>query len=230
MQGEDGSVVVFDGEVRLNPQQKQRFLSGLIIIPGGCVIWAIWIMLLLEMMMKVEKQSSAIMILMIALFSVIPIMWLGNRLQRKILHRHLRIIDWGQDVSFIVGKKEQRFDWQDLEDMRIEHFYDRFGEISSIKLELFFQGDGYYYIDAWGQASQELSYFAQGLLKFLDQSGDLFYYCYSLAPVSRPRRHGNVIGLSGVLFLGRQGPILPSHLLYLDACESRLGQEIQLEP
>lgn len=105
MQGEDGSVVVFDGEVRLNPQQKQRFLSSLIIIPGGCVIWAIWIMLLLEMMMKVEKQSSAIMILMIALFSVIPIMWLGNRLQRKILHRHLRIIDWGQDVSFIVGKK-----------------------------------------------------------------------------------------------------------------------------
>ena len=94
MQGEDGSVVVFDGEVRLNPQQKQRFLSGLIIIPGGCVIWAIWIMLLLEMMMKVEKQSSAIMILMIALFSVIPIMWLGNRLQRKILHRHLRIIDY----------------------------------------------------------------------------------------------------------------------------------------
>jgi len=87
MQGENGSVVVFDGEVRLNPQQKQRFLSSLIIIPGGCVIWAIWIMLLLEMMMKVEKQSSAIMILMIALFSVIPIMWLGNRLQRKILHR-----------------------------------------------------------------------------------------------------------------------------------------------
>jgi hypothetical protein len=177
MQGEDGSVVVFDGEVRLNPQQKQRFLSGLIIIPGGCVIWAIWIMLLLEMMMKVEKQSSAIMILMIALFSVIPIMWLGNRLQRKILHRHLRIIDWGQEVSFIVGKKEQRFDWQDLEDMRIEHFYDRFGEISSIKLELFFQGDGYYYIDAWGQASQELSYFAQGLQKYLDQRGDQFDYC-----------------------------------------------------
>ena len=177
MQREDGSVVVFDGEVRLNPQQKQRFLSGLIIIPGGCVIWAIWIMLLLEMMMKVEKQSSAIMILMIALFSVIPIMWLGNRLQRKILHRHLRIIDWGQDVSFIVGKKEQRFDWQDLEDMRIEHFYDRFGEISSIKLELFFQGDGYYYIDAWGQASQELSYFAQGLQKYLDQRGDQFDYC-----------------------------------------------------
>lgn len=104
-------------------------------------------------------------------------MWLGNRLQRKILHRHLRIIDWGQDVSFIVGKKEQRFDWQDLEDMRIQHFYDRFGEISSIKLELFFQGDGYYYIDAWGQASQELSYFAQGLQKYLDQRGDQFDYC-----------------------------------------------------
>ena len=177
MQGEDGSVVVFDGVVRLNPQQKERFMSGLIIIAVGFVIWASWSMLLLQIVMKVEKRSSAILIIIIAFLSIIPIMWLGNRLQRKILHRHLRIIDWGQDVSFIVGKKEQRFDWQDLEDMRIQHFYDRFGEISSIKLELFFQGDGYYYIDAWGQASQELSYFAQGLQKYLDQRGDQFDYC-----------------------------------------------------
>lgn len=169
MQGEDGSVVVFDGMVRLNPQQKERFMSALIIIPVGFVVWASWSMLLLQIVMKVEKRSSAIMIIIIAFLSIIPIMWLGNRLQRKILHRHLRIIDWGQEVSFIVGEKEQRFDWQDLEDMRIQHFYDRFGEISSIKLELFFQGDGYYYIDAWGQASQELSYFAQGLKKYLDQ-------------------------------------------------------------
>ena len=169
MQGEDGSVVVFDGMVRLNPQQKERFMSALIIIPVGFVVWASWSMLLLQIVMKVEKRSSAIMIIIIAFLSIIPIMWLGNRLQRKILHRHLRIIDWGQEVSFIVGEKEQRFDWQDLEDMRIQHFYDRFGEISSIKLELFFQGDGYYYIDGWGQASQELSYFAQGLKKYLDQ-------------------------------------------------------------
>ena len=74
MQGEDGSVVVFDGVVRLNPQQKERFMSGLIIIAVGFVIWASWSMLLLQIVMKVEKRSSAILIIIIAFLSIIPIM------------------------------------------------------------------------------------------------------------------------------------------------------------
>lgn len=165
--------LLFDHTVRLSHRFGMRLVSACLI---AFCLYILWVsinsaVLMLGLYLRMDGQTLMKVMVIILIFSIVPLAILGWRYHRKTWLQELRIIDLGDQLSFQVGEKESRYAWSTLRRMSV-----RSSDMSKYKLDIFFEANTYR-IEAWGPACKDLEQVARKLKAYLDQRGDQFDYC-----------------------------------------------------